>query len=162
MWHRILLAGLSLTLAQPAAALSCLRPDVVRLYEDARDSPDLYSMVIATFPAETTVRVPQGNQGTASGGTMAETILRLTGRGLTSAGFTHDFDRDITVRAGCLSAWCAAPPATGTEVFVTLRHKDETLVLDLGPCLSNALPWTAEDEARVMNCHRFGKCAIAE
>ncbi len=163
MRHPILLAALSLILAQPALALSCLRPDVLRQYTDARDSTDLYSMVIGTFAETPEIAIPERDaEGSYPNGTKADTILRFSGRELGSDGFSAPFDGDITVRASCLSVWCASPPVTDAEVFVTLKHADDTLLLELSPCPTNALPWTADDEARVLNCHRFKKCNSAK
>ena len=159
MLHRLILTCLAVAAAQPALALSCLRPDVIRLYSDARDSEDLYSMVVGKITATNPIAIPKKDNG---GSTKADTTVRVTGRSLTSSGFTAPFDRDVTLRASCLSVWCADPPTLDTEVFLTLRHDGDARVVDIGPCPFNALPWSADEEARVLNCHRFDRCSIAE
>ncbi len=159
MLTRATITCLVCLLAQPATALSCIRPDAVRQYEQARDSEDLYTMVIGSLDAETPIAVPKRDaQGNYPDGTKADTTVRFTGRELTRAGFTAPFDEQITVRTLCLSVWCASPPATDAHVFVTLKHDRQTLLLELSPCPTNALAWNVDDEARVLNCHRFGKC----
>ena len=163
MWYRILSAALALTLAQPVSALSCLRPDVVRQYEQARDSDDLYSMVIGTIAATPPIAIPEPDaNGNYPDGAKADTKIRITGRELTGTGFAADFDREVIVRARCLSVWCASAPEAGQDVFLTLRHADDDLLLEISPCPTNALPWSADDEARVLNCHRFQKCTASE
>ena len=148
-----------LILATPASALSCIEPSPLRQYIDARDSKDLYSMVIGKIEPYGAIKLPKQDLNSNQTNKAATTRARLSGRALTSDGFTVDYQGDITLNIGCLSIWCGGAPATNAEVFVTLRHNGDTRLLDLGPCPTNALPWTAEDETRVLNCHRFGKCA---
>jgi hypothetical protein len=152
------LVFLALLTAQPLHALSCLAPDVVRNYEYARDSEDTYSMVIGRIEPYGPIAVPEQDLS-AKTDRSTETQIRLTGRALTANGFTAEFQRDVTLRIQCVSVWCAGAPDIEPEVFVTLRHDGDARVLDIGPCLGNATKWTAEDEARVLNCHRFQKCA---
>ncbi len=148
---------LAVATAQPLHALSCMQPDVVRQYEQARDSDETYSMVIGRIEPYGPIAVPEQDL-TGQSDRRVDTRVRLVGRSLTSKGFSAEFQRDITLRVGCLSVWCAGAPDTEVEVFATLRHNGEARILELGPCPSNALTWTADDEARVLNCHRFQKC----
>ena len=158
MRHAFFLVPFALLAATPALALSCLAPDIIRDYTHARDSDDLYSMVIGQIAADPAIEVPEAGGHSAK----ADTRVRLTGRGLTQTGFTAPFEGEIIVRTSCFSAWCAAAPATDTQVFTLLRHSGDDLILELSPCPGGALPWSADDEARVLNCHRFDKCAIVE
>ena len=151
--QRFILATMIASLAGPALALSCMRPDAVRLYEQARDSEDLYSMVIGTVTPNAPIVAP-----TAQGRKTSETPVTLSGRSLTNAGFTGAFDQTVTLRLSCLSVWCADAPEFEDEVLVTLRHEQDNLVIDVSPCPANALPANADDEARILNCHRFEKC----
>lgn len=148
----------TLLAAQPLHALSCIQPDVVRQYEHARDSEDTYSMVIGRIEPYGPIAVPEQDL-TGQSDRRLDTRVRLVGRSLTDRGFSTEFQRDVTLRVGCISVWCAGAPDTENEVFVTLRHEGDARLLDLGPCPSNALKWTADDEARVLNCHRFQKCS---
>ena len=150
-------ALLVLLAAQPLHALSCMAPDVVRQYEYARDSKDTYSMVIGRIEPYGPIAEPEQDL-TGQTERHVDTRVRLVGRSLTAQGFSGEFQRDVTLRVGCLSVWCAGAPDTEGEVFVTLRHDGEARIMDIGPCPGNALKWTADDEARVLNCHRFQKC----
>lgn len=143
-------------------ALSCLRPDAVTQYEAARDSADLYSLVIGKITSDRSIAIPEGdpsNNGFYS--KSADTNVRLTGRLLTATGFTETFDRDVTLRATCISAWCPNPPETGRDVFAALKHSQDEFLLEISACPDNALHWTADDEARVLDCHRFENCVTA-
>lgn len=147
-----------LLLATPVSALSCLQPDPVTQYTYARDSEDVYGMVIGRIEPYGKINEPKQDLNGNKTDTTATTRVRLTGRSLTAEGFTGTYDADITLNLACLSVWCPGAPATDTEIFATLRHDGEARVLDQGPCHGNALPWSADAEARVLNCHRFGKC----
>lgn len=152
------LAFLLLLLATPASALSCLEPSPLSQYTHARDSKDLYSMVIGKIEPYGRIKVPKQDLNSNQTSKTGTTRARLTGRALTHDGFTANYEGDITLSIGCLSIWCGSPPETGTDLFLTLRHDGDTRIADLGPCPMNALPWTAQDETRVLECHRKGKC----
>ena len=89
-------------------------------------------------------------------------MVRLRGRSLTGLGFLRDFDQRIILRTSCVSAWCASAPDLGAEVLAAVKHQGDELLLEVSPCPSNALAVSADDEARVLNCHRFRNCALAE
>ena len=48
-----------LILATPASALSCIEPSPLRQYIDARDSADLYSMVIGKIEPYGAIKLPK-------------------------------------------------------------------------------------------------------
>lgn len=167
-FRRFLCFSLGLFASGPVFALSCLKPDVVTQYEAARDSADVYSLVVGTIQSDGPIAIPERSLGGSgdlahhAGPKFADTEVRIQGRVLTAQGFTGPFDRDVTLRATCISAWCPSVPDTGREVFAALKHVGEDRVLEISACPSNALPWTADDEARVLNCHRFGTCLTAD
>ena len=144
-------------LAQPAIALSCLQPDALRLYIEARDSTDLYSLVIGRITADGPIALPEAAPA-GSTAKPAETTVTLTGRALTPEGFKSGFSREVTLSLTCLSVWCAAPPPEGDEIFAALRHDGDARLLSLSPCPANALPWNGDDEARILNCHLLKRC----
>ena len=150
-----LLTLLFLTLAGPAQALSCLPPDALRLYTEARDSEDVFSLVIGTIHSDGPINQPHRP---AHGDILALTTVTLKGRSLDNEGFQRPFERDITLSLTCLSVWCAAPPPEGQEVFAALRHDGDARLLELSPCPANALPWSGKDEARILNCHLYQRC----
>lgn len=160
--QRLLTCFFAILASGPAFSLSCLKPDAVTQYEAARDSRDLYSLVIGTIQSDDPIAIPkQDLAGTGTEPKSADTAVRVSGRVLTSQGFTNPFDQEVTLRATCISVWCPSAPETDREVFAALKHVEEDLVLEISACPSNALPWTADDEARVLNCHRFETCVTA-
>ena len=161
--QRSLMFLLAIFAAGPAFSLSCVKPDAVTQYEAARDSSDLYSLVIGTIQSDTPIAIPERDlSGTGSGPKSADTLARVSGRVLTAQGFTGPFDQTVTLRATCISAWCPDAPETEREVFAALRHLEGELLLEISACPTNELAWNADDEARVLNCHRFENCVIAE
>jgi len=159
---RLFTCLIAILVAGPALSLSCLKPDAVTQYETARDSRDLYSLVIGIIQSDEPIAIPKQNvQGAVVGSKSSDTAVRVSGRVLTAQGFTNPFDQKVTLRATCISVWCPSAPETGREVFAALRHVEGDLLLEISACPSNALPWTAEDEARVLNCHRFETCMTA-
>ena len=94
---------LAIFAAGPALSLSCVKPDAVTQYEAARDSSDLYSLVIGTIQSGTAIAIPERDlTGAGSGVKFADTKVRVSGRVLTAQGFTDPFDQTVTLRATCL------------------------------------------------------------
>ena len=129
----------SLLLAAPAHALSCMAPDPLLQYTQARDSADLYSMVIGQITPTGPIIAPKQDLDSNRTDTTTTTRARLTGRALAHDGFTFPFDQDVILRLTCLSIWCADPPTTEQEIFVTLRTR-ETLIADIGPAPPTPCP----------------------
>ena len=148
---------LMVCLAGPAQALSCLRPDVVDLYEHARDSSDTYFMVRGKLRYENPPKLPQPNEKSAEGAA-AESPALLQGVGLGPSGFSSPFEREIILSLTCLTVWCPGAPEEGKELFIALRHQSGDLILDQSACPSNAIPVAPGDEARLIQCHKFGRC----
>ena len=113
----ILLAILCLTIASPALALSCVRPDAVQLYELARDSDDTYVAVRGRIdlnePAQSLVpetEIPSITQAV------------MSGYSLTSHGFGAIFHSVIEIRATCLGPWCGSAEGFEGEQIAMLAQ----------------------------------------
>ncbi|WP_316650829.1 hypothetical protein [Ovoidimarina sediminis] len=154
MWRggRLAVAAVLAGLAGPALALSCLPPDPVRLYTEARDSADPYRIVSGRFD-----RVPDAGAKAEDAPVTFE--ARLKGRSLGRLGFSAPFDSVVAVELTCLSVWCAPPPEAGHDLLVAVREDGQRQIVSLGPCPSNALPLDAAGEQAVVDCHRSGLCA---
>ncbi|MCV6592691.1 MAG: hypothetical protein OIF48_07050 [Silicimonas sp.] len=144
--------------AGPALALSCLPPDPVQSYMFARDDDALHSMVIGRISSDRPIAEPRATQASQFKDNHAESPVTLTGRGLTADGFTVDVRQKITLRLSCAAAWCPGAPPLDQELFLIFRHDNDARIAEIGACPMNALPWSAEDEARVVACHRKGQC----
>lgn len=144
--------------AGPASALSCLRPDAVRLYEDARDSAEVYTIVKGRILADGPILVPvpdrDGKNGLVTG-------VRLRGHILGARGFLDPVEAGIGLRLTCVSVWCAAPPPEDV-LLMALRQTPSGSELSIGPCGGDAVVWTADAEARLLDCHRGIRCEVPD
>lgn len=154
---------IALLTASPAAALSCLPPDAVRLYERARDSDLSYWIVQGRLRPLETVREPEPDSlRPASDPPSADTRAQVLGRVLIGDGSFHPFARNITVRLTCLSEWCGSFPADGTEIIAAIEVTDRDPRLTIGPCGGDYVEFSEDGLERLLECHRSGNCALAE
>ena len=154
----ILLAILTLACANPAFALSCVRPDAVQLYELARDSKDTYVAVRGRIDLSEPANAPEPE-------TEMPTITQavMSGYALTSHGFGAIFHRDIEIRASCLGPWCGSAEGFDGEQIAMLRVDDNDIyTLMAGPCGGQAVTWSKDGERRLLECHRTGNCVSGE
>lgn len=154
----LLLALLSLTIASPALALSCMRPDAVQLYEMARDSKDTYVAVRGRIDLSEPAQDPVPD-------TEIPTITQavMSGYSLTTHAFGAIFNSKIEIRATCLGPWCGSAESFKGEQIAMLRvDPGNVYTLMAGPCGGQALEWTKDGEQRLLDCHRTGKCIAAE
>ena len=151
---KLFVAALSLTIiAQPVFALSCMRPDVVRLYQNAVDSEANYYFLKGELLPNGPVNVPDttGTKEPVS----TETQLRFVGKALTRSGFEAPFDREITLRLNCASIWCGTAPLD-REIFAAVKLAGQALELDISPCGFDAVDVSEGAEARLLECD--GNC----
>lgn len=147
--------------ASPALALSCLPPDAVRLYEAARDSKGDYWIALGRVRAMETVNLPQpGLRPSENGETFADTKAQFLGRVLVGDRIFHPFARRVTLRLTCVSTWCAGDPGD-RQIIAAIEVADGGLVLSIGPCGENAVPWTEDGMERLLTCHADGDCVAA-
>ncbi len=137
--------------AGQAHALSCLRPDVVSLYEQARDSEDVYSIVKGRLSYPTPPKLPKPDLPT-------ESPAILSGFALGADGLTVPFEREVTVSLTCLGPWCAEAPTAGVEGYIALRHHQGGYILDQSACHANAVLAEPGDDQRLLACHRDDRC----
>lgn len=156
---RLFTALLVCLVAQPALALSCLRPDAVRLYEMARDSDDLFVMVRgkAEVTGAAINLVPDNTRDQT-----ATTTAVVSGTLLTSHAFGRDFNREITLEVSCLGPWCGGTDGLEREQFLAIQVREDDLVLRLGPCGGDVVNWDRDGERRMLSCHRGGACDTGE
>lgn len=122
-------------LASPAQALSCLRPDVARTFQQAAASPHSYIVVRGTLSFDAG-QLPETRDVNGMPGKKAQTTelpARINGRFLSQQGFVETFDRQIILRAICLGPWCAEP-SSGVEYLAFLRNTPKGYMLEMNPC----------------------------
>ncbi|WP_417603898.1 hypothetical protein [Primorskyibacter flagellatus] len=156
---RTSIAALLMLVAGQANALSCMRPDVARDYAQAASADETYFVVtgMLSFDPSGLPVVDYDNQSATPPET--DIAAHLTGKTLTSGGFTAEFDRDVILRVHCFGPWCASPqPDTRYLSFV--ESTEQGLVMHVDPCggLSHPEP-TPEMQARVLAC-TTGDCPL--
>ena len=147
----------ALLVSAQAQALSCLRPDAVMLYEQARDSEDAFHIVRGELQITGPVTAPDPDTG-ATG----ETLARLVGTMLTDDGFTTTFDQPVTIVSSCAGPWCGSPTGQEGLLIAAVRIGEDRLTLDAGPCGGDMLPYDADGADRLLACHRSGQCVLSE
>ena len=153
-----LLAALTLALASPAFALSCMPPDAVQLYEAARDSDDTYVVVRGRIDLSEPAKAPEPETEIP-----AITQAVMSGYALTQHGFGALFHRKIEIRATCLGPWCGSADGFKREQIAMLRvDGNDVYTLMAGPCGGRSMEWTKDGERRLLECHRTGNCVVAE
>ncbi len=152
---RLTLICLALLATEPAHALSCLRPDAVRLFEQAREAEEDYVIVKGqlTF-LEAPNAPPRGSK------LPALTKARIDGHVLNRAGFPSPFSRPITVSASCFAHWCGSLDGISEHSIFAIRLTDAGLTLDIGPCGGDRVTWSQSGEERLLRCYRNGDCQI--
>lgn len=152
------LALLAALLPAPVNALSCLQPDIVALYREIDASPGVYWLIRGRVELLQPVAWPKsGPDGNYRDDAEARTPIRLTGKALSPDGTYRPFSRDLVMTIGCVAVWCGAPPLD-EEIFAAVKVTSAGPELWIGPCPWHAIPFTAEDEARLLACVREGDC----
>ncbi|WP_375175783.1 hypothetical protein [Pseudooceanicola sp.] len=149
--------ALSLTLASsPANALSCLRPEVLRSYQEAAEAKETY-VVVSGVISHDVAAVPEARN--ADSPRIAFTA-RLAGASLTHDGFTAPFDAPVEVTLNCVSAWCAPLPPQHASVLAFVQKTEDGYSLDMQPCqqwlFENPEP---EQMVALVDCHTSGNCS---
>ncbi len=153
------LAVMAALIGGPAAALSCLPPDVARSYQQAAQSDDSYVVVTGklTFDERRLPKPPRNDPNA----TKPDTLIpaRMVGHSLSRKGFVTPFQTPITLNARCLGPWCSGA-ASGVEYLAFLKKEGGAYTLELSPCGGNAFEDpTDKQKALAVACLRGGKCA---
>lgn len=152
-----MVVGMSM-LASPVWSLSCLRPDVVRAFEQARDAEEAFWFLRGTLIFDDALGVPEPQpDGRYKDDASASTIVRFEGHALHLDGFRPMADRDITVTVRCLAHWCGVV-MPDEKLFMAVELTENGPELTLDPCRSRAVPFSEEGEKRLLRCARDGMC----
>lgn len=154
---RVFLICLALFAAGPASALSCLRPDAVRLFEYARDAEADFYIVKGRITLLEAANLPEKGSKTP-----AMTRARVDGTALTTRDFEAPFSRDVTIETSCASIWCGTLDGLDGPLLMALETDGKALTLRVGPCGGDVVRWDEPGERRLLKCHRDGVCSPAE
>lgn len=150
-----------LTVSQ-VSALSCLRPDVVRSFQQVATSDKVYvafygelSFDPSAFPKNIGVPIPERDNA-------VRIPARFEGHGLNRDGFVVPLELSVTIEAQCFAAWCGQLQQ-GRPTLAFAQKLDETYLVEVDPCGSKTFTDPAdEDLARVVACLRGEACEPAE
>jgi len=151
--RRILAAMIAISLAQPVAALSCLRPTVASGFGHAQDSSLTYVLAtgrLTPLPGEA-IPVPRDIPEV----TQARPA-RLDGHVASPGGFDHPVSLPIRVETYCVGPWCGTLPE-GKMLFFLEKRGDAHVLLE-GPCPRFALSATPEALTQAMDCLTGSGC----
>ena len=151
--NRLILALAAMLVAEPALALSCMRPDPVSDFRAAASAPEPWIVVEGMLTFGPLQKPAPGKSG---GAKVAETPGHITGAFLTRNGFTGRFNRDITLRVSCVGPWCGT--ITPGRHLAFLKQEGDRYVMLVEACPSkiyeNPDPATLDAIERCMS----GKC----
>lgn len=153
---RVALTCLAFLAASPAFALSCMRPDAVRLFEQARDAEAAYYIVKGRVEFLETPKTPRPGSKTP-----ARTRAAIKGQALSSSGFNAPFNREVTVETTCLASWCGSAENLKGELVMAVEIGLDELTLEIGPCGGDQVAWDQGAEDRLLKCHLDGVCEPA-
>jgi len=155
---RALGISLLIALSGPAFALSCMRPDVARTYQEAADAEEAYIVVHGRLDFDES-RLPKTDMANQQA-TPPDTLIpaRIDGKAMSFDGFTIPFTREITLNAQCFGPWCTGA-ASGTDYLAFLKKGADGYLLSLTPCggFGFANPSDAALE-KVHSCFRGDDC----
>ncbi|MEM8801312.1 MAG: hypothetical protein AAGF55_02135 [Pseudomonadota bacterium] len=146
-------------IASPALSLSCLRPDIVRMYEQAREAEAGYWLVRGQLFSNTPLATPQPEpDGRFKDNASADSTAQFQGQGLHRDGFRDIPDMDITVKITCLAHWCGGVPLE-EDLLMAIEVTETGPVLLAPPCSSRVIRFSKENEARLLRCAIEGVCS---
>lgn len=153
----IILAAVCATLAGQVQALSCLRPDPIRTFQEVAAAQEPYYLLYGTLTFDESALPPTMRQDT--GGAVDPIPATFNGHALTSNGFTTDFDALAQVQVGCVANWCGTAQSGGDALYF-VRADQDPLTIEARPC--GGMIFDAPSQAvldRLTACMQGGDCS---
>lgn len=140
-------------MANPAYALSCMKPDVAQAYGMASQSAKTYVVLKGVFSFEDALP-PAVRENPQSLNLEAQ----FAGQLLTARGFTEDVAAPVEITLTCAGPWCATlNPASTHLAFVEVEGRQ--LRMTVGPCYQSLFADPANDTLkRIEQCAASGPC----
>lgn len=155
--------AVALVIAGQASALSCMRPDLARSFNEAADDPDRAYVLVTgkLLPNGPLPAPPEPGNGTERAAVSAEMIFE--GRIFGQDGVGEADRYPVTVTAICLGPWCGDFPETDAPMATLFQTGPEGLSLLSGPCGGATHPNPTEEQiAALERCIANGRCSLAE
>jgi hypothetical protein len=145
------LAMIATVLGTQASALSCLRPDVARTFQQIAAAEERYVVLLGEFE----FRAPP-EQSISNDAQGQQVVAQFTGSSLGAAGFVDTAPIELTLQTSCAGPWCGGFPAPETEVLAFVEQTPQGYVLSLGACGGTVFP--ARTASTVEACMRGERC----
>jgi hypothetical protein len=158
--------------AGSADALSCLRPNIARTFNDLSASDRSYFMALGHLE-QTGKRIPMRSDPpkVANGeeqpvldiGIPHEVPARFSGKMFGATGLSDEITLDLKVDEICLASWCGSFPETDDEILVFIERTEVDYRLRSGPCEGDFKVAPTEAElALLQSCLKAGQCSKAQ
>jgi hypothetical protein len=126
--------ALCLFAAGPAAALSCLRPDVGTSFEMADARPESFVIGLGSL-SRTGQNVRNGPATNDPNDLVGYSFpARFEGHLATSSGFNAARSLDVTVEVNCSGAWCGGESLDEHGLYFLRRDGESDYALEADPC----------------------------
>jgi hypothetical protein len=126
--------ALALIAAGPAAALSCLRPDIGASFQTADDRPEAFVVALGAL-TRVGANVPDGpDTGDPNNRVGYSFAARFDGHFASSQGFDAPQGVDVTVEVECIIAWCGSDSLSDHALYFLRRDGTDRYALEAGPC----------------------------
>lgn len=120
--------------ADPAAALSCLRPDLDRSFGWADERPEPFVLALGSL-VRTGPDTPDGPASDNPQGRVSYSFpARFDGRLATAEGFTVERSFDMMVEVQCQSVWCGGHGLSDHGLYFFRQDGEDAHALEAGLC----------------------------
>ncbi|GHA49016.1 hypothetical protein GCM10008927_12710 [Amylibacter ulvae] len=159
----ILLACAGMMVAQSAHALSCMRPNIARSFNDFAASDDTYVLGFGKITATQKIVNPnKGKDGTAQHESYS-VQASFSGRFMGDAGWGDPKTLPVNVQVQCLSVWCGGFPTDDQDAIAYFQKTSTGYVLQMGPCGGHYKASPTLQEQRILkSCFRNKKCSNSQ
>ena len=141
----------------PAAALSCLQPNIAEAFNRFDAAPESYAIAVGrvSVPKSGIPGYREGKPRRASG--------QFVGRYLGRFGLGVEVRQKISVQTQCVAHWCGGFPGGDQVMIMFLRLGKGARVLDMPACPSGGfVPETPKALELMQRCLKRGRCTKAE
>lgn len=160
MKHFLQITLAATLIANSAQALSCVRPNLARSFNNAADSTDIYHVGYGTLTATQEIVDPNQNIKNVNRKKPYSVTAEFSGGFLGRAGFGKDKTVPVRVDVQCLSAWCGGFPVTDEKLLIFVKKTPEGLTASSGPCGGNMQSGVSKRDLNILkSCMRNGKCS---
>jgi len=131
-------------LAGPAAALSCMAPDIVRSYEYAADQDEIYFLFKGNISLVEDQEMPTGRTDLRSSAPAEVSLEPVYGSfvgEIFNEGAFVPYEATMEVQVECVASWCGSYPDEDEALyFVSAAESNLWFNLGMSPCGGTRFP----------------------